>query len=268
MVEDLSSGVVSPEFIYPDWPAPDNVRAVFTTRIGGYSEVPCDGFNLGLHVGDNMEHVYSNRNLLIDALSLPSAPLYLNQVHGTDTVCAEEHQNSGNSDKNIPVPAADACWSRADTVISIMTADCLPVLFTSECGQVIAGAHAGWRGLAKGVIEKTIDSLPVKSSELLAWLGPAIGPAKFEVGAEVRECFVSQNDASEQHFKAVDAEDNSGQKKYLANLYGLANDRLIDAGVCSVSGGEHCTYSDVGRFFSHRRDKGKTGRMAALIWKV
>lgn len=264
MVERLSSGFASPEFIYPDWPAPDNVRAAFTTRIGGYSEAPCDSFNLGLHVGDKLEHVNSNRNLLVDALSLPAAPVYLNQVHGTDTVCAEQQL----SDTSHSLPAADACWSSAGSVIAIMTADCLPVLFTSECGKYIAGAHAGWRGLADGVIEKTIESMPVDSSELLVWLGPAIGPARFEVGAEVRECFVSCDAASEAHFTVVDSTGNSGQKKYLANLYGLAKDRLAACGVGSVYGGEHCTYTDSSRFFSHRRDRGQTGRMAALIWKV
>jgi len=251
-----------PEFIYPDWPAPNNVRAAFTTRIGGYSEAPCDSFNLGLHVGDNPKHVSSNRHLLIDALSLPAAPVYLNQVHGTDTVCAEQQ----SSDSDQPIPAADACWSGKGRVIAIMTADCLPVLFTSECGNFIAGAHAGWRGLADGVIEKTIESMPVNSSELIAWLGPAIGPAKFEVGAEVKKCFASHHPSAEVHFETVDTAGNSDQK-YLANLYGLAKDRLADAGVSSVYGGEHCTYSD-NRFFSHRRDRGQTGRMAALIWKV
>ena len=263
MGEDSSATVISPEIIKPDWPAPDNIRAAFTTRIGGYSKAPCDGFNLGLHVGDNEEHVHSNRQLLIDTLSLPAAPLYLNQVHGSDAVCAEEFLHS----KNHSVPAADACWSSGGSVITIMTADCLPVLFASECGSVIAGAHAGWRGLADGVLEKTIDSLSVPASGLLAWLGPAIGPAKFEVGEEVKECFVSRNASSEAHFEAVESSDEACCK-YLANLYGLAADRLTSAGVGSVYGGEHCTYSDERRFFSHRRDRGLTGRMAALIWKV
>ena len=264
MVDDLSSGVGSPEFVYPDWPAPGNVRAVFTTRNGGYSEAPCDCFNLGLHVGDNTEHVRSNRQLLVDALELPAPPVYLNQVHGTDAVCAEDQLR----DKNHAVAAADACWSNANSVIAIMTADCLPVLFTSDCGQVIAGAHAGWRGLAEGVLEKTIESLPVKASRLLAWLGPAIGPDRFEVGAEVKECFVGRCAKSKVHFEAVGKSDSSAPEKYLANLYGLARDRLTDAGVGSVYGGKHCTYSETDRFFSHRRDRGQTGRMAALIWKV
>jgi len=268
MAEGDFPGVVSPDFIFPDWPAPINVRAAFTTRVGGYSEVPCDGFNLGLHVGDNSEHVQRNRQLLVDALSLPAAPLYLNQVHGTDSVCADECLKDNIKDKNFTVPAADACWTRTDSVIAIMTADCLPVLFTSQCGTVIAGAHAGWRGLADGVLEKTIESLPVKASELLAWFGPAIGPSKFEVGAEVKQCFVSDHGSSAVHFKELDAVDNSNSKKYLANLYGLARDRLVNVGLSAIYGGEHCTHSDVDRFFSHRRDHGQTGRMAALIWKV
>jgi len=200
-----SESVLTPEFIYPVWPVPDNIKAVATTRIGGFSKAPLNSFNLGLHVNDD--------------------PVLVN-------------------------------------VIAIMTADCLPVLFASRCGGVIGGAHAGWRGLADGVIEKTVKALPVESSELIAWLGPAIGPQRFEVGAEVRERFINQNQSSDKHFVLNDS------KKYLADLYGLAKDRLMAAGVESIHGGGFCTHTESNRFFSHRRDQGLTGRMAALIWKV
>lgn len=255
------ANVVTPEFVIPDWPAPENIHAAFTTRIGGFSVAPRDAFNLGLHVGDNANHVASNRQLLIDSLSLPASPQYLNQVHGTDVICVDEYLKAGDLD----VPAADACWATGiNSVIAIMTADCLPVLLASKCGNVIAGAHAGWRGLADGVLENTVSSLPVAASEITAWLGPAIGPQKFEVGAEVRDCFMQHDTYSQRHFNPVD----SVPGKYLANLHGLAADRLKSAGVTKIYGGDHCTYSDAGRFFSHRRDQGKTGRMAALIWKA
>ncbi len=252
--------VRTPEFVIPDWPAPKNIRAAFTTRVGGFSQIPCDGFNLGLHVGDNAQHVADNRQLLIDSLSLPDTPYYLNQVHGTEVLCADDQR-----DDTASTPAADACWSQSqNSVIAIMTADCLPVLFSSHCGSVIAGAHVGWRGLADGVLEKTVSSLPLAASQLMAWLGPAIGPTKFEVGAEVMECFVGHDKNCKRHFEPV-----AGlADKYLANLYGLATDRLHSVGIRSIYGGEECTYTDANRFFSHRRDKGKTGRMAALIWTV
>lgn len=247
---------LAPEFIYPVWPVPDNIKAVATTRIGGFSKAPLNSFNLGLHVNDDPVLVNRNRELLAESLSLPGVPVYLNQVHGTDAVCADDFTGGTG------VPVADACWSANDNVIAIMTADCLPVLFASRCGGVIGGAHAGWRGLADGVIEKTVKALPVESSELIAWLGPAIGPQKFEVGAEVRERFINQNQSSDKHFVLNDS------KKYLADLYGLAKDRLMAAGVESIHGGGFCTHTESNRFFSHRRDQGLTGRMAALIWKV
>ncbi len=252
--------VAAPEYVIPDWPAASNIRAAFTTRVSGFSNKPCDSFNLGLHVGDDAKHVASNRQLLIDSLSLPESPRYLNQVHGTKVLCIDDLVPWPEK-----MPAADACWSQSEKcVIAIMTADCLPVLFSSRCGSVIAGAHAGWRGLADGVIENTVEKMPVPASEVIAWLGPAIGPNKFEVGAEVKARFVAQNDNSGIHFETMP----KSSDKYLANLYGLARDRLTGIGVSAVYGGNECTFSDEHRFFSHRRDSGNTGRMAALIWKV
>ncbi len=245
-----------PDYVIPQWPVASNIRAAFTTRAGGFSQSPCDGFNLGLHVNDNADHVNQNRQLLIESLALPDKPFYLNQVHGTDVLCVDENRSASN------VPTADACWSQSqDRVIAIMTADCLPVLFASECGTVIAGAHAGWRGLAGGVLENTVSSLPVAATELIAWLGPAIGPDKFEVGAEVKSFFTADDPLSAKHFRSA------ANNKYMADLYGLATDRLNRVGVSRVFGGDQCTYTNADRYFSHRRDHGKTGRMAALIWK-
>ncbi len=256
MVSVIAGNV--PEYITPDWPAPNNVHAVFTTRMGGNSLPPWDSFNLGLHVGDAVKHVQQNRSLLVQSLSLPAAPLYLNQVHKTDVVCADEC--AGVTDV---IPDADASWTgRRDKVVAIMTADCLPVLFASRCGGVVAGAHAGWRGLVDGVLEETIAALPVDTGELIAWFGPAIGPQHFEVGAEVRERFMNKSPAYGKHFVPSGA---SG--KYLANLFKLAEDCLMAAGVGSLHGGGVCTYEDARRFYSYRRDGGQTGRMAALIWK-
>lgn len=254
-----------PEFIYPNWNVADNIRAVFTTRLGGISEGEFSNMNLGLHVNDAAEHVERNRELLIESLELPATPYYMSQVHGTRVV------KTGDLTLGA-APDADACWTdECNQVITIMTADCLPVLFASRCGSYIAGAHAGWRGLADGVLEATVEKLPVPPQEVLAWLGPAIGPKHFEVGAEVREQFVDQAAVSSRHFEPLLSEhgtqDNQSQK-YLADLYGLARDRLKEVGVTAITGGSHCTYASEDLFFSHRRDKGKTGRMAALIWKV
>ncbi len=244
--------------MYPDWPAPENVQAVFTTRIGGYSSQHFANLNLGLHVNDNADQVKQNRLLLEESLKLPAPPVYLNQVHKTDVVCAADFIDSPDT------PEADACWSAdADQVIAIMTADCLPVLFTSRCGSVVAGAHAGWRGLVDGVLQQTISSLPVEPNELIAWLGPAIGPAHFEVGAEVRESFINKCKNNEKHFVPAIA-----PGKYFADLFKLAEDSLINTGVGAVYGGGLCTYADAKRFYSYRRDAGQTGRMAALIWKT
>jgi len=248
----------SAEFIIPDWPAPANIKAAFTTRIGGASQHEYAGLNLGLHVEDDDDAVLANRQTVIEELQLPAAPLYLNQVHGICAVSADDDTRGQGT------LTADASWSaQSNCVLAIMTADCLPVLLTSECGTAIAAIHAGWRGLLDGVIENTVKSLPVGSDALMAWLGPAIGPKCFEVGSEVKAQFVAKHSSYSDYFVPSLAQD-----KYLADLFALATATLTACGVNSVHGGDHCTYTDRRRFFSHRRDAGKTGRMAAFIWKT
>jgi len=234
--------------IMPDWPAPASVQAIQTTRSGGFSLSPYDSLNLGMHVGDNALTVAANRNLF-NAL-VPSEPVWLEQVHGTRVVVAE-HAGC--------VPQADACISfRPNTVCAVMTADCLPVLLCDGAGTVVGVAHAGWRGLADGVIEATVGAMGVAADTLMAWLGPAIGPKAFEVGAEVREAFLQKNPAADRAF-------TQHSDKFLADLYLLARQRLGALGISQIYGGHFCTYSDPARFYSYRRD-GKTGRMATMVW--
>lgn len=237
------------DLLVPDWPAPANVRAMQTLRTGGYSPVPWDSFNLGDHVGDDPQRVAANRAAL--RALLPAEPLWLKQVHGTAAV------DAGFSAKTVE---ADAAFTRQlGRVCAVMTADCLPVLFCDRSGSVVAAAHAGWRGLAAGVLEATISRMGVRASEILAWLGPAIGPQHFEVGDEVRAAFLAHDQSAESAFV------RQRQGKWLADIYQLARQRLQAAGVMSISEGGCCTVSDAERFFSYRRD-GVTGRMASLIW--
>lgn len=237
------------ETLIPDWPAPPGVHALQTLRGGGCSPVPWDSFNLGDHVGDAPECVATNRRQLRQLL--PAEPLWLKQVHGNVAVDAEKGPN---------FIAADASFARNSGVVcAVMTADCLPVLFCDRAGTVVAAAHAGWRGLQAGVLEQTITSMAVPPSEILAWLGPAIGPACFEVGDEVRAAFLDVSAQSETAFVAH----QSG--KWLADIYELARQCLNRCGVMAVNGGRFCTVSEESRYFSYRRD-GITGRMASLIW--
>mgnify|MGYP001766264250 CR=1 FL=1 len=238
-----------PDCLQPDWPAPARVKSLQTLRSGGVSVAPWASFNLGDHVGDDPLHVAANRDAL--TACLPSAPCWLQQVHGTLAVNAE----------NTPKPAvADAAFTRqAGRVCAVMTADCLPVLFCDRAGSVVAAAHAGWRGLLGGVLESTLSVMAVAPDHVLAWLGPAIGPSAFEVGDEVRAAFVAELPAAGEAFAPC------GQGKWLADLYALARLRLARAGVTAVYGGNACTYSDPAHYFSYRRD-GVTGRMATLIW--
>ncbi len=234
--------------ILPDWPAPANVKAVQTARQGGWSLPPYDSLNLGTHVGDDAMRVERNRNLLNDVL--PSEPVWLEQVHGTEVALAEA---AGCR------TVADACISRRkNAVCAVMTADCLPVLLCDRDGTVVGAAHAGWRGLANGVLEATVKAMDVAPDHLMAWLGPAIGPTAFEVGAEVREVFIQHDPAAVSAFTPMAG-------KYLADIYQLARQRLQALGLTQISGGEFCTYTERERFFSYRRD-GVTGRMATMIW--
>lgn len=221
-----------------------------TTRAGGVSQGAYASLNLGAHVGDDAAAVRENRRLLREALKLPSPPVWLQQVHGARVV---ELPSAADAE-------ADASYTTLKNAVCVVqSADCLPVLFCDDQGSVVAAAHAGWRGLAAGVLENTVRALPVKPSSLMAWMGAAIGPAAFEVGEEVRDAFVRVDSA------AASAFENPAPGKYLADLFQLARLRLRAAGVSRIYGGGVCTYCDATRFFSHRRDA-VTGRMAALIW--
>ncbi|MDE2599746.1 MAG: peptidoglycan editing factor PgeF [Rhodocyclaceae bacterium] len=237
-------------FLSPDWPAPPNVHALVTTRAGGASTGPWQGLNLATHVGDDPAHVALNRAWL--RAQLPAEPAWLEQVHGTDCVVAESAGATGIADASVSFEALQVC--------AVLTADCLPVLFCSDDGKVVAAAHAGWRGLLAGVLENTLAAMHVAPLEIMAWLGPAIGPQRFEVGAEVRDLFVAQDAGAADAFVAHG-------DKWLADIYALARMRLRKAGLTAIYGGGLCTVSDAERFYSYRRD-GATGRMASLIWRA
>ena len=237
--------------IVPDWPAPARVRAISTTRAGGVSEGPYASLNLALHVGDQAPSVAENRRRLQALCSLARSPSWLSQVHGTAVVEAQDFAEA---------PAADAAYSLVPgAACVVMTADCLPVLFTDDAGTCVAAAHAGWRGLLDGVLQATVASLPVARDRLLAWMGPAIGPTAFEVGSEVRHAFLARDAAAANAFVA------GKNGRWLCDLYALARMRLAADGVTKIYGGGLCTYSDSERFYSFRRD-GVTGRMASMIW--
>lgn len=239
------------KLINADWPAPAHVRALTTTRLGGVSRAPYDSLNLGDHVADDAEPVARNRQRLIEQLGLSKQPQWLTQVHGIELVKA--------CDDGI-AEQADACWSNdVGQACIIMTADCLPVFFTDRSGTKVAVAHAGWRGLADGVLEQTL-SVFSEPGEVLVWLGPAIGPEAFEVGHEVRQQFCAYLPESEIAFKP-----SVNPGKWLADIYQLARLRLNRAGVTEIYGGEYCTYQQSELFYSYRRD-GVTGRMASIIW--
>jgi len=242
---------VPADWIVPDWPAPPRVKALITTRNGGVSRGPYASFNLGLHTGDDSAAVHVNRAALQSVL--PQPPRWLAQQHGTTVVEADDIASP---------PAADASVARqVGTVCAILVADCIPVLFTDRAGTMVAAAHAGWRGLAGGVLEETVRRTGVSPADILAYLGPGIGPGAFEVGADVRTAFVDRDPAAVHAFAAL------GRNKWLADLYALARGALARAGVSAIHGGGYCTASDPQRFYSYRRDR-VTGRMAALIWRI
>ena len=237
-------------WIVPDWPAAAHVRAVSTTRKGGVSQGCYASMNPADHVGDDPLAVAENRQRLQQRLELPAEPRWLQQVHGTTPV---------NAIESSPAPVADASWSQqAGVVCAVLTADCLPLLLCDQRGETIAAVHAGWRGLAAGVIEQTVAAMPAKADELLAWLGPAIGPRAYLVGDEVRDTFISHQDQAGLAFQRT-------AEGWKADLYLLARQRLAVCGVAAVYGGDRCTLSEPEEFFSYRRD-GQTGRMASLIW--
>lgn len=237
------------DWIVPDWPAAPRVKCLITTRNGGISAGAYATFNLGARTGDDADAVRANRRQLL--ASLPQEPKWLRQVHAARVIVAD-----GLTD----IPEADASIARnAGTVCAVMIADCMPVLLCDRAGSVVGIAHAGWRSLSAGVVENTVGDMGVAPGELLAYLGPAIGPDAFEVGADVRDAFLAADSAAAEAFRP------RHDGKWLADLFQLARQRLARCGVRRVFGGELCTYRDPARFYSYRRDK-VTGRMAALIW--
>jgi polyphenol oxidase len=250
-----------PDWIRPDWPAPANVRAVMTTRAGGVSLPPYDSLNPASHVGDDPAAVAENRRIL--GQGLPAEPVWLNQVHGRRVIEVPLTPSQGEEIS----PEADAGLTRQPGLVcAVLTADCLPVLFCDDAGRVVAAAHAGWRGLASGVLEETVRGMNVDPGRILVWLGAAIGPDSFEVGPEVRETFVAQHAMAGIAFRpALPGTLDEAPRKWLADIYMLARIRLAAIGVERVFGGGDCTLKDSHHYFSYRRD-GLTGRMASLIW--
>jgi len=232
----------------PDWALPAGVRAFVTERGAGASDY--GGLNLATHVGDDLGRVAANRARLRAALALPAEPAWLEQVHG---------QRVLDLDTEAIAPADGATTARPGTVCVVLTADCLPVLLCDRAGRRVGVAHAGWRGLLGGVLPAAVRALGAAPSETLAWLGPAIGPAAYEVGAEVRDAFLARDPAAALRFAP------NARGRWFADLYGLARDSLAQAGVVAVAGGQFCTFTESARFFSHRR-AAPCGRMASLIW--
>lgn len=264
-------------WITPTWPAPKNVQALTTLRQGGVSQKPFDGLNLAAHVGDELQHVLANRNLLKEQANLPAEPLWLTQVHGTRVLDVSDLNSKTPPAYHLrpfPLisatafhpkesefelgPEADASVSfDHDKVCAVLTADCLPILICDEMGTRVAAIHAGWRGLAAGIIEATVQKLNENPHKLLAWFGPAIGSDAFEVGEDVLTAFKGQGDHSA--FRPT----SSG--KWMADIYYLAKWRLKQLGITRVFGGGFCTFHENERFYSFRRSN-PTGRMATLIW--
>ncbi|MCK9506353.1 MAG: peptidoglycan editing factor PgeF [Porticoccaceae bacterium] len=246
--------------IVPQWPAPPQVKAAITTRMGGHSVGCWQSFNLASHVGDDPAHVESNRDRLNTLLELKTSPLWLNQIHGNSMVCAYDH-------RGLSVPTADGSYSCEPGIpCAVLTADCLPVLLCDEAGTVVAAAHAGWRGLANGILRNAVASMGVPAAELMAYLGPAISQTAFEVGQEVQQAFIDgARDGGHRHSIGGCFREAGVAGKFFADLYGLARAELNALGVSAVYGGHRCTYGEPGFFYSFRRD-GVTGRMASLIW--
>ncbi len=241
------------KLIVPQWPAPAGVAACSSTRIGGVSEGAWESLNLGAHCGDDLNHVEENRQRMFAAGQLPSKPVWLEQVHGTAVLRLTGEPYASKR--------ADASYSNTPgSVCAVMTADCLPVLFCNRAGTEVAAAHAGWRGLCAGVLEETVACFADSADNILAWLGPAIGPQAFEVGSDVREAFMAHDPQAESAFRPVG-------EKYMADIYQLARQRLTHLGISQIYGGDRCTFTEKGDFFSYRRDK-TTGRMASFIWLI
>ena len=235
-------------WIEADWPAPAGIKAGTTLRQGGVSKAPYASLNIATHVGDELSCVEQNRTLL----NLPNQPQWLEQTHTTDAILLPADES---------IPKGDAAYTLTPNVVcAVMTADCLPLLITDKQGSCVAAIHAGWRGLCNGIIEATINKLPVEPGSLLVWLGPAIGANVYEVGKEVYDAFTQKHEDAKQAFTAT------SEGHWLFDIYWLARFRLKQIGVTQIYGGDHCTFTEEERFFSYRRD-GVTGRMASMIWK-
>lgn len=244
----------SERYLWADWPAPDGVKALVTTRKGGLSEAGYSSFNLGLYSGDDEEAVRANRQLLQQDLDLEKSPLWLKQVHGIEVADASADHQETEADAAVSRQPGAAC--------AVLTADCLPVLFCNLDGTVVAAAHAGWKGLVAGVLEATVNSMEVSPETVLAWLGPAIGQHNFEVGPEVREQFLAQDSGCSDAFNP-----GSGDR-WFADLYFLARRRLNRHGVNQIYGGGFCSCDQSDLFYSFRRDGQASGRFASLVWRM
>ncbi len=239
-------------WLQADWPAPPGVSVISTFRRGGVSAARFESLNLGDHVGDDPEAVAENRARLRREAQLPSEPCWLRQVHGVAV---------RNLDLDEAPVAADAAFTRqSGRICAILAADCLPVLLAADSGELVAAAHAGWRGLAAGIIEASVAAMGVPPERLVAWLGPAIGPEHFEVGAEVRQALLDRDTGAQEAFRP------NSRGRFMADLGALARRRLRALGVWRIHGGGECTHAAADRYFSHRRD-GNTGRQATLIWR-
>lgn len=248
--------LLMPSWLTPDWPVPVNVGSAFTTRSGGVSYAPYNSNNLGLHVDDDPAAVKTNRQTLMSDLDLGQSPLWLDQCHGTDVIYIPDA---------LHCPRADASYTdQVGQASVVLTADCLPVLFCNRQGTQVAAAHAGWRGLCNGILRKAVARFEL-AEDVIACLGPAIGPQAFEVGAEVLQAFVEHSQGAAQTVQIEQAFKPLGSGKYLADLYALARADLTSCGVTQIYGGDYCTFSDSERFYSYRREA-RTGRQASLIW--
>ncbi|SAL85435.1 laccase [Caballeronia choica] len=269
-----NAALAGDDCLWPEWRVSPRVRALVTTRNGGVSVAPYGGgrpgeggLNLGLHAGDSLDAVRENRRRVLELTRMPAAA-WLEQVHGADIQEAGAVIDRCGSD---PVRADASVTDRPGAVCVVMVADCLPVLFCDEAGRAVGAAHAGWRGLAAGIVEKTAGRVAAlagaSTSALHAYLGPAIGPSAFEVGEDVLDAFVSAADATQRDATAAAFTATQAHGKYLADIYALARLRLAGAGIegTRVHGGTHCTVTERERFYSYRRDR-VTGRMAAMIW--
>ncbi len=242
-------------YIKPTWPAPKNVKAYTTIRTGGVSTTPYASFNFSLLTGDDEKNVLANRNKLRQELNLPEEPFWLKQEHTDIAICIEKNT------KPTPVVADASFTQTAGSVCVVTTADCVPILLCDQAGSIVAAIHAGWKGIANGIIANCIKAMNIDPTRLLAWLGPAIGPKAFAVKQDTREIFCKQLSECASAFVK-----NENDDAFLANIYSLASIYLKKAGVTKIYGGDYCTFTQKELFFSYRRDGEKSGRMANLIW--